>query len=76
MAAESYRNCIVFILRFTLLLACIVITPLAFAQTYGLKFKSHDVVLDQRTEFDLTPDKLLKFNNEFEISFDYRIDLY
>ena len=49
---------------------------LLFAQTYGLKFQSHDVILDQRTEFDLSPDKFLKFNGEFEISFDYKINLF
>ncbi len=62
--------------RFILLFAFVIIYDAAFSQTYGLKFKSHDVVLDQRTEFDLSPDKLLSFQNEFEISFDYRIDLY
>ncbi len=44
------------------------------AQTYGLKFQGQDVILDERTELDLTPDDLLKFQDEFEISFDYKIE--
>jgi DNA-binding SARP family transcriptional activator len=44
------------------------------AQTYGLKFQGQDFVLDERTELDLTPDDLLKFQEEFEISFDCKID--
>lgn len=76
MIAKSNRNCFVFILPFVLLLAFLGLTDNLTAQTYGLKFKSHDVVLDQRTEFDLSPEKFLNFNSEFEISFDYRIDLF
>lgn len=41
-------------------------------QTYGLKFNAQDVTLDKRTELDLTPDRLMKFNTEFEISFDFK----
>jgi two-component SAPR family response regulator len=44
------------------------------AQEYGLKFYGHDVTLDKRTELNLTPDGFLKFQDEFEISFDYRIE--
>lgn len=75
MIAKSNKNCIVSILQFALLFALFGINDFAFAQTYGLKFKNHDVVLDQRTEFDLSPNKFLSLQNEFEISFDYRIDL-
>lgn len=45
-----------------------------FAQTYGLKFQGQYVTLDKRTELNLTPDDFLKFNDELEISFDYKID--
>jgi len=76
MSFYSTRNLTVLIFQEVLILALLVLSNQAFTQTYGLKFKSHDVVLDQRTEFDLTSGKLLKFNNEFEISFDYRIDLF
>lgn len=76
MIAKPNRNCFAFIFQFVLLLAFPGLTNNLCAQTYGLKFKSHDVVLDQRTEFDLSPDKFLNFNSEFEISFDYRIDLF
>lgn len=76
MIAKSNLYCFLFVFRAALLIALFGINDVVFAQTYGLKFKSHDVVLDQRTEFDLSPDKLLSFQNEFEITFDYRIDLY
>jgi len=46
-----------------------------WSQTYGLKFNSHDVVLDKRTELNLSPDQFLNFHDEFEISFDYKINL-
>ncbi len=44
------------------------------AQTYGLKFQGQDVTLDKRTELNLTPDDFMKFQEEFEISFDFKID--
>jgi hypothetical protein len=44
------------------------------AQIYGLKFQGQDVTLDKRTELNLTPDGFLKFQGEFEISFDYKIE--
>jgi DNA-binding SARP family transcriptional activator len=43
-------------------------------QTYGLKFQGQNVTLDHRTELNLTPDGFLKFQDEFEISFDYKIE--
>lgn len=46
---------------------------LAEAKNYGLKFNSHNVSLDKRTELDLTPDEFMKFNSEFEVSFLYTI---
>ncbi|HUX55653.1 MAG TPA: kelch repeat-containing protein [Bacteroidales bacterium] len=51
------------------------INDIAFAQIYGLKFQSHGVVLDKRTELNLSPDGFLNFHDEFEISFDYTIYL-
>ena len=63
------------IFRLILLFAFVIINDAAFSQTYGLKFQSHDVVLDKRTELNLSPDQFLNFRDEFEISFDYRIDL-
>jgi DNA-binding SARP family transcriptional activator len=56
------------------LFAFIIINEAAFAQTYGLKFQSHEVVLDKRTELNLSPDQFLTFHDEFEISFDYQIN--
>lgn len=60
--------------RVVLLLAFFTINTVGLAQTYGLKFQSHDVILDKRTELNLSPEQFLSFNDEFEISFDYRID--
>lgn len=51
-----------------------VFTPKLYAQTYGLKFQGQDVTLDKRTELNLSSDKFLKFQDEFEVSFDYKID--
>lgn len=76
MIAKSNVNRFAPIFRLILFFAFVIITDSAFSQTYGLKFQSHDVVLDKRTELDLSPDKFLKFNTEFEISFDYKIDLF
>ncbi|RYZ98436.1 MAG: galactose oxidase [Sphingobacteriaceae bacterium] len=39
------------------------------AQTYGLGFSGHEVVLDQRTGLDLSPGKNLYFDKDFELSF-------
>lgn len=44
------------------------------AQVYGLRFQSHDVILDKRTELDLSPDDFLKFHDDFEIFFDYKLE--
>ncbi|MCX6333330.1 MAG: hypothetical protein NT092_03400, partial [Bacteroidia bacterium] len=75
MKAKSNLFFSVYIFRFALVFAFFTITEIIFAQTYGLKFQSHDVVLDKRTELNLTPENLLSFHNEFEISFDYNIYL-
>ena len=64
------------IFRLILLFAFIIINDAALSQTYGVKFQSHNVVLDKRTELDLSPEQFLNFREEFEISFDYRIDLF
>lgn len=44
------------------------------AQEYGLKFSSHDVPLEERTELNLSPEGFLHFQDEFEITFDLKID--
>ena len=74
MIAKSNFNRLAPIFRLILLFAFIIINNAAFSQTYGLKFQSHDVVLDGRTELNLSQDQFLNFHDEFEISFDYRID--
>ena len=50
-------------------------TSPSLAQTYGLKFNSHEVTLDKRTELNLTPDDYFTFEDNFEISFDYKTSL-
>jgi LPXTG-motif cell wall-anchored protein len=42
----------------------------AYAQNYGLRFASHEVVQDQRTSLTLTPGADLCFKGNFELSFD------
>jgi two-component SAPR family response regulator len=49
-------------------------SPCVLGQTYGLKFQGQTVTLDSRTELNLTPDGVLKFQDDFEISFDYKIE--
>ena len=75
MKAKSKLYYSVFIFRIAPLLALFMTNDIAFTQTYGLKFQSHDVVLDKRTELNLSPDQFLNFHDEFEISFDYNIYL-
>ncbi|MFC0513034.1 galactose oxidase [Mucilaginibacter angelicae] len=41
-----------------------------FAQNYGLRFASHEVVQDKRTSLELSPQKGFCFNGSFELSFD------
>jgi two-component SAPR family response regulator len=42
----------------------------SYGQSYGMGFHSHEVVQEKRTSLDLSPEKTLCFNNNFEISFD------
>ena len=69
---KKYTKIYIAHLLFIILLSTVQILN---AQTYGLKFQGQDVTLDKRTELDLTPDNYLKFEDEFEISFDYKVDL-
>ena len=41
-----------------------------YGQSYGLGFYSHEVVQDQRTGLDLSPNTTLCFKEDFEVSFD------
>src|SRR5580704_650405 len=41
-----------------------------FAQSYGLVFRSHEVVQEKRTSLDLSPDDSLCFGKDFDLSFD------
>ena len=41
-----------------------------FAQSYGLVFRSHEVVQEKRTSLDLSPDDSLCFGKNFDLSFD------
>ena len=55
-------------LLFLLLFAAALID--SYAQSYGLGFRSHEAVQDERTGLDLSPGETLCFNNNFELSFD------
>jgi DNA-binding SARP family transcriptional activator len=65
---KRIRNCYTYLLIFIISVSVLPV----YAQTYGLEFQGYGFVLDKRTELDLSPDKLLKFQDEFEISFDYK----
>lgn len=43
---------------------------MSYGQTYGLGFASYETVQDKRTSLDLTPQKTLCFNGNFEMAFD------
>ena len=75
MKSNSKRYQFIFIFMLALFFALFMINDKAFAQIYGLKFQSRDVVQDKRTGLELSPGSLLSFNNEFEISFDCNIYL-
>lgn len=47
----------------------------AFSQDYGLTFNGQNYSLDERTGLNLTPNEFVSFNNEFDITFDIKIDL-
>jgi two-component SAPR family response regulator len=57
---------------FLFLACCIAFYQSVRSQSHGLEFKGFDVILDERTELELTSDESFKFKNEFEISFDYK----
>ena len=50
-------------------------TYTAFSQDYGLTFNGQNYSLDERTGLNLTPNEFVSFNNEFDITFDIKIDL-
>ncbi|MFM9824519.1 hypothetical protein [Flavobacterium sp.] len=47
----------------------------AFSQDYGLVFNGQNYSLDERTGLNLTPNGFETFNDEFDITFDIKIDL-
>jgi hypothetical protein len=57
MKAKSNLHNSVYILRLALVFALFLINEVVFAQIYGLKFQSPDVVLDKRTGLNLSPFK-------------------
>jgi len=42
------------------------------AQSYGLSFNSHEVVLEKRTALDLSPEDSFCFSKDFELRFEFR----
>src|SRR5476649_184853 len=59
-----------FKLFFFFLVVLFTLTRDCYGQSYGLAFSSHEVFQDKRTGLDLSPDKTLCFNGNFDISFD------
>ena len=50
-------------------------TSKAFSQDYGLTFNGQSSSLDERTGLNLTPNEFVSFNDEFDISFDIKMDM-
>ncbi|WP_370103655.1 kelch repeat-containing protein [Winogradskyella sp.] len=46
-----------------------------FPQDYGLRFKGQEYLVDERTSLNLTPNYFIGVKNEFELSFDIKLDL-
>jgi hypothetical protein len=52
------------------ILVCLLLKISSFAQSYGLIFNSHEVVLEKRTALDLSPNDSICLSKNFELSFD------
>lgn len=50
------------------------LTLCVYGQSYGLKFNGYQSVLEERTELNLTPNDFISFDDEFELSFDFKLD--
>ena len=49
--------------------------PIAIlSQEYGLNFKGQSYLLDERTGLEISPNKYVEVKNEFEVSFDLKVD--
>lgn len=57
------------LLFFTVGVTCV------FSQEYGLRFKGQDHLVDERTSLNLTPNDFMGLKNEFELSFDIKLNL-
>ena len=57
-----------------LLLGCLTSSLLVSSQEYGLNFKGQSYLLDERTGLEISPNKYIEIKNEFEISFDLKVD--
>ena len=44
------------------------------SQEYGLNFKGQSYLLDERTGLEISPNKYVDVKNEFEVSFDLKVD--
>ncbi|WP_183576831.1 galactose oxidase [Mucilaginibacter sp. X5P1] len=63
-------GCKIFKIVFCFLCVLLIFRSEGYGQSYGLAFSSHEVFQDKRTSLDLSPDKTLCFNDNFDISFD------
>lgn len=68
-AKNSPRVILLWIILFQLM-----VTSVLQAQTYGLRFASHDVLKENRTSLDLNHDNFFSFNDDFELSFGFRLN--
>src|ERR1700712_5227311 len=58
--------------RYTFSIAIVLLLGFnGFAQSYGLIFNSHEVVLEQRTSLDLSPDDSFCLAKNFDLSFSF-----
>jgi len=59
----------------TLFLVYIMLPLSVLSQEYGLSFKGQDFLLDERTSLDITSNKQLIVKDEFELTFDLKVEL-
>lgn len=67
----SNRFCVLYLLVFLFNVNSYTV----FSQDYGLTFNGQNYSLDERTGLNLTPTEFVSFNDEFDITFDIKIDL-
>jgi hypothetical protein len=59
---------------YTLFLVFVMFPTAILSQEYGLNFKGQSYLLDERTGLEISPNKYVDVKNEFEVSFDLKVD--